>query len=218
MSALPLALLAQLAASCAPTVAPETLLSVVRTESAFNTTALHDNTGHRGIIPATEAEAAALATGLIAAGHSVDIGLAQINSANLRRLGLTVAQALDPCTSLRAGAALLVAAYRHGAGFEPQHEIRVALSQYNTGTDQRGFANGYVRRVELSAVRIIPAIRLQGPVPSASALRTPAVSSAAPCVRQLFVRVIGTDDADGPGADDGVRTFVHFGDKPQCPK
>ena len=50
MSALPLALLAQLAASCAPTVAPETLLSVVRTESGFNTTALYGSTEHLGMI------------------------------------------------------------------------------------------------------------------------------------------------------------------------
>lgn len=48
MSALPLAMALHLAASCAPSAAPETLLAVVRTDSGFNTTALHDNSSCRG--------------------------------------------------------------------------------------------------------------------------------------------------------------------------
>ena len=77
-------------------------------------------------------EAAAL---LIAAGHSVDLGVMQINSRNLGLLGLSLADAFDPCQSV-AGAARLIQLF----------------SRYNTGSPTRGIANGY-------AVKVVAAIR-----------------------------------------------------------
>jgi type IV secretion system protein VirB1 len=76
------------------------------------------------------------------------LGLAQINSENLSALGLTVEQVLDPCTNLRAGAAILSEGYAramkvHGPG---QQALQAALSAYNTGTLTRGFSNGYVAK------------------------------------------------------------------------
>lgn len=44
MPALPLAVVLQIAASCAPAVHPETWLSVVHTESKFNPLSIGDNT------------------------------------------------------------------------------------------------------------------------------------------------------------------------------
>lgn len=43
---------------------------------------------------------------------------------------------------------------------DPQRALRVALSRYNTGHPERGFANGDVGRVEASAERVVPAMRL----------------------------------------------------------
>jgi hypothetical protein len=48
---------------------------------------VHDNTSGKSYRPATVAEAARLTRELIDRGHSVDIGLAQINSKNLHGWG-----------------------------------------------------------------------------------------------------------------------------------
>ena len=88
----------------------------------------------------------------------------QVNSGNLRGLGLTVAGVLDPCTNLAAGARILregYAAARRGEA-DPQQALRVAFSRYNTGHPERGFANGYVHRVQGAAEAVVPAIRLRG--------------------------------------------------------
>ena len=45
------------------------------------------------------------------ANGTVDVGLAQVNSANFAWLGLTLQTALDPCRNLAAGARVLLAKY-----------------------------------------------------------------------------------------------------------
>jgi type IV secretion system protein VirB1 len=72
----------------------------------------------------------------------------QINSANLPALGMTVTDALDPCSSLAGGAAVLRAAYGGGSTqAEQQAALLMALSRYNTGTPFEGIMNGYVHTV-----------------------------------------------------------------------
>jgi type IV secretion system protein VirB1 len=163
---LELAAFAALAAACAPSVAPETLAAVARTESGFNAHAINLNGAGGGAQPVgTRGEAIALATELIVMrGRSVDLGLMQVNSANLGRLGLSIADAFDPCRSLAAGARVLAEGYAASARGEadPQRALRAALSRYNTGHPERGFAHGYVGRVEASAERVVPALRLRG--------------------------------------------------------
>jgi type IV secretion system protein VirB1 len=157
-----LALFMQLAARCAPTVAPETLAGIARTESGLNPYAILDNDTRRSYSPATLNEAQAIASQLIASGHSVDVGLMQVNNRNFPRLGLTVGKALDPCSSLSAGARVMAEAYSGGATeAEQQLAVRVALSRYNTGNPARGFANGYVRKVETSTGYLVPALKVQ---------------------------------------------------------
>ena len=149
-----------LAAQCAPSVAPETLLSVVQVESRFNPLAIGVNGATRIVVSATSrADAAAKATALIAAGRSVDLGLAQINSKNLGWLGLTVEAAFDPCRNLAAAARVLQAGYDGGAA-DGQPALHRALSRYNTGDAERGFRNGYVAKVVRAAAEIVPAIRV----------------------------------------------------------
>lgn len=150
-----------LVAQCAPTVAPETLLSVVHVESRFNPLAIGVNGEPRvSVSAATPAEATTKASALIAAGRSVDLGLGQINSKNLGWLGLSVEAAFDPCRNLAAAARVLQAGYDGGAAGE-QEALRRALSRYNTGDARRGFANGYVAKVERAATQVVPAIQAQ---------------------------------------------------------
>ena len=149
----------QLALRCGPSVAPSTLASIARTESAFEPLSINDNTTGTSGVPATRDIAVQIASKLLEAGHSVDIGIMQINSANFARLGLTLEAAFDPCKSVAAGAAVLAGGYTGGATHEGQQSaLRVALSKYNTGDAQRGFANGYVHKVELAAAHIVPAL------------------------------------------------------------
>jgi type IV secretion system protein VirB1 len=141
-----------LASQCAPTVAPETVLAIVRTESRGNPFALGVN-GARNPAPLTNAaDAAATARRYIAAGYSVDLGLGQINSRNMRWLGLTWETVFDPCFNVAALARVLTSNYNAAkAGRDPQAALRVALSMYNTGSQTRGFRNGYVAKVAQNA-------------------------------------------------------------------
>lgn len=141
---------AALAQQCAPTVAIETIAAVVSYESRGNPFAIGINGGVRiSRQPATEAEAVATASQLLGMGLSIDLGWAQINSANLPKLGLTVKQVFEPCTNLHAAETVLRGCYdraakRHGHG---QAALQAAFSCYNTGDFQRGFSNGYVASV-----------------------------------------------------------------------
>lgn len=144
---LPLIVFAQV---CAPFVPPGTVLEVVRVESGGQLLALNVN----GLAPSEQPrpknllEAVQAATYHIAQGRNVDVGLMQINSRNLPALGYSLLQAFDPCSNLRGGAVILTANYlaatrKYGPGLL---SLQVALSLYNTGDFEKGFANGYVDR------------------------------------------------------------------------
>jgi type IV secretion system protein VirB1 len=150
-----------LARQCAPGVAPETVVSIAKTESALQTLAVHDNTSGTRYAPETRDAAIALATKLIAEQHhNVDLGLMQVNSANLATVGLSIGDAFDACHSMHAGAAILSGAF--------DHALRAALSAYNTGDPQRGIANGYVARVEAAITAVPPIGALASPAPTAA--------------------------------------------------
>ena len=141
---IPAALLA-----CALNVHPITLNKIVSVESGGNPLALNVNRlAGAQPRPASVAEAVRLAESYIARGHSVDLGLAQINSRNLPRLGLTIEQVLDPCTNIAASGRILTANYADAARRwgEGQTALRAALSAYNTGSFSAGFRNGYVAK------------------------------------------------------------------------
>lgn len=178
---LDVASLLSLAGACAPTVAPETLLSIVHTESRFNSLAIGVNSpGVRQPKPATKPQAIVAARNLIRQGYNIDLGLGQINSANLEWLGLSVEDAFEPCPNLAAAARVLAANYQAVVRLAPsrEHAIATALSLYNTGNRRRGFRNGYVARVYASASAVIPLIRGTAPVTTAPA--TPKVATFAP--------------------------------------
>lgn len=123
---------------------------LVRAESGFNRFAIGVNSAeHRSYFPTTQTDAARIARDLIGQGHSIDMGLGQINSANLGWLGLTVDTVFDSCTNLKASEQVLRDGYDRARkqGSSPETALHQALSAYNTGTFTRGFSNGYVARV-----------------------------------------------------------------------
>jgi len=149
---LTMAAILSLAAQCAPAVAPETIASIAMAESGLNPLAIHDNTVQRTVKIDNPSSAIAVATDLIVGRrHSVDLGLMQVNSANLAALGLSIADAFDACRSVEAVGRILSEAY--------QRALSSALSVYNTGDLQRGFANGYVSRIERTALSVPPIAR-----------------------------------------------------------
>lgn len=146
--------LEQLVVQCAPSVAPSTMLAIVRVESHGNPLALNVN-GKRHLVrqPSSKNEAIAWAKWLINNGYSFDVGLTQVNSRQIQRLGLLPDVMFEPCDNLAAGARILTEYYaaasrKYGVG---QTALRAAISAYNSGNHTRGVTNGYVNRVTVAA-------------------------------------------------------------------
>jgi type IV secretion system protein VirB1 len=164
---IPIASFQALANSCAAVVPVSTLEAIARTESALHPYALSVNRPHqltrrqgwtRGTItlqrqPVSLDEAVAWTKWLLDQGITVSIGLLQVNSEQAVLLHVSPDQLFDPCTNLRAGAALLSATYAdtvrvHGEGFAA---LISALSYYNTGSPTAGLSNGYAQQVLTNA-------------------------------------------------------------------
>ncbi len=164
--------LTMLMAQCAPSVHPTTLSAIVRTESGGHLYVLSDDgprnlpwqvrkTMLRSFYPETLQQALSIAKTLIDNGHLVGIGLTQVSSQHLSRLGLSVEQLLDPCTNLRAGVWILTNFYLNARRQykNPQSALLAALSAFNTGNFKSGFANGYVQKVMAKAGATIPKLK-----------------------------------------------------------
>ncbi|MDY0969106.1 lytic transglycosylase domain-containing protein [Sphingomonas sp. CFBP9021] len=168
-----------LAQQCAAEVATEAVVPLVVTESGGDDLSINVNHGPR-VRAGSVAEGAALVRRYMAQGYTVDVGLAQINSANFARLGVSVEQALDPCTNLRLASTLLQEGYglarRHYTGLDA---ISATYSLYNTGTLTRGFRNGYVGRV-WSAASGMGTIQAPPPIPGARPVAVAATSADKP--------------------------------------
>jgi type IV secretion system protein VirB1 len=194
--------LSALLGRCAPAIGPRTMSSIIAVESGGDPLAIHDNDDGRSYRPTSRDAAVALASGLIARGHSVDLGLAQINSANVEALGLTAAAAFDPCTNVRAGAQILAADYaRASARYGPgQLALRRAIGAYNTGQLTEG--DGYISAVVGAAKRMSGDPEIVAVLPArVPALRTVALERrvrlpAAPVKAKSVVH--GSPAADAP--------------------
>lgn len=138
---------------CAAEVAPSTMQAIVQVESGGYPWIIGDNTTRSSVKLPTREAAVAEATSRISKGHSIDIGLSQINSRNLKSLGLSVAEVFDPCINLNAGAKILAGFYKVSSGkYGPgQTALLHALSAYNTGSLYAGAP--YVRRILAAAGR-----------------------------------------------------------------
>ncbi len=118
-----------LAQQCAPQVDVNIASAIVKSESPFNPFAI-------GLIvpglkkqPTSYEEAVSVAKRLISQGRNIDVGFAQINSANFKRLNLSVEQVFDPCTNLSAMQFIFNDCRNRAKG----KDIYKAMSCYNTG-------------------------------------------------------------------------------------
>ncbi|MBU2761089.1 lytic transglycosylase domain-containing protein [Acidithiobacillus thiooxidans] len=120
---------------CAPFVAPKTMAAIVKVESGGNPLAMdNDSTGQR-LLPSSPAQASALLMRAMALGQSVDVGIAQVNTANFAAFGLTPDNAFDACTNIRVGARILEAAYRQAVATYGLGQVALfhAFEAYNSG-------------------------------------------------------------------------------------
>lgn len=127
MSALTLAAVISLATACVPADAHirDRLVAHAMVESGLDPLALHDNTTNTAYRPIDETAAWVLASQLLASGHSVDGGIAQINSQHWSRWQLRGRRLVDAKTNLCVGAVILIQDYE-------------AACRYNTGKPNCG--------------------------------------------------------------------------------
>lgn len=150
---------------CAPTVAPTTMARVIRHESGLRPLAIGINGGTSlKRQPRSAEEAATWARWLLANGYNIDLGLAQINSRNLGRVGLTLETVFEPCANVRAGALILTENYRDALKRykDSQEALRAALSAYNTGRFESTIGRAYVGKI---AAIEVPDLKQEPPRP-----------------------------------------------------
>ena len=152
--------LAVLLYGCAPGVAPSTMAAIVAVESAGDPYALNDNTSARSYVPRDYANALATAQALIRQGHSVDVGIAQVNSGNFAAFHTTAREMLDPCRNLQVASQILAGDYAQARAIFPEQRSALwhAISEYNTGSLYTG--KRYVDLVVAAASRVplVPSI------------------------------------------------------------
>lgn len=122
-----------LAQTCAPLVASETLAGVVSLESRFAPFNIRINSGRPlKTQPASKAEAIEIASSLAADHHDIQLGLGGIGMEELQKLKLSISDAFDPCLNLQATATLLDGYYRLAikAGADPARAEQVMLQSY----------------------------------------------------------------------------------------
>lgn len=136
---------------CIDNVHPATVQHIIKVESnnrpyAINVNKLHQKSKPRYTQPKTKQDAIEKANYYISLGHSVDLGLMQVNSNNLLTYGVSVSDMFDECRNINIGSKILLEAYTRAIRRfpEPQVALRHALSVYNTGNFTKGFHNGYV--------------------------------------------------------------------------
>lgn len=142
--------LISLAKKCSPTVAPTTMVTLVKTESRGNPLALGLNGARLRAQPKTESQAVAWVKYLDKNGYNFDVGLGQINIKNIRKYKLKPEDLItSPCLNLKVTGHILTQNYiiARKSNNNEQVALRKALSMYNTGNQHSGFNNGYLLNV-----------------------------------------------------------------------
>lgn len=141
---------------CAPSVHHKTLQYLVSVESSFNPFAIGVVGGHLTKQPKTLSQAVATVQMLLEKNINFSAGITQVNRYNFAKYNLTVETVFDPCTNMRAGAAILSECFKRASirkqGSE-QANIHYALSCYYSGNFTTGFSTGYVQNVVKAAIR-----------------------------------------------------------------
>jgi virB1-like protein len=154
-------------AQCSPNMNPVIVQAIVKTESSFNPFAIGVNNGkHLAQQPSSFGEAVKTAKRLIAQGTNIDMGLGQINSANMSWLNLSVEQAFSPCSNLQALQRVYLTCYDKAGNSGLGNRMQRAFSCYNTGNTTKGFYNGYVTKTTNNFNSLITMLPSKQTVPS----------------------------------------------------
>ncbi|TCU06304.1 type IV secretion system protein VirB1 [Rhizobium sullae] len=149
---------ADLARTCAPNVAVETIAAVVSLESDFHPYAIRINSGPpRPAQPASKAEAIELATSLIVDHQDIQIGLGGLGLEEMRKLNLSISDGFDACLNLKATATLLDGYYRLAlrAGADPAQAENIMLqSHFGRGDPSLGKVVRYDEQDRQEMVRL----------------------------------------------------------------
>lgn len=137
-----LASLTHLYAACGSDVHPSTIQAIIEVESAGNPLAILDNETCKSYRPKDRNQAVKIAGDLLAQGHSLDMGLMQINSQHLKKKRIDYKELFDPCVNIRAGTKILADFYKFHEQKNPKEHPDIvllkALSSYNTGKPYHG--------------------------------------------------------------------------------
>lgn len=187
--------------ACSPGVATQTMAGLIQRESGWQEYAIGDNTARRSYFPANYYEAVSIVVRLRAQGHSLDVGLAQINSdANWAAYGLTPYNVFDPCRNVSVGAQILSNNYREALRYYAPGDdaLSHALSEYNSGqfTASMGYAAGVMDNAR--SVRFLsdphatyappPAARIKQVVPAGNVRSLPVHTIAAAQARRSVLQ------------------------------
>ncbi|WP_251148846.1 lytic transglycosylase domain-containing protein [Campylobacter fetus] len=127
----------------------EIIKQIIEVESKYQQFAINVNKVGSFTLK-TKKEAKALADFYIKQGYSVDIGLMQFNSSNLKEFSYSIDEILEPCNNIKAGSDIFYLAYEStNPNLDKNERINKALSVYNTGNQQLGFKNGYVAKFDI---------------------------------------------------------------------
>jgi type IV secretion system protein VirB1 len=148
-----------LCATCGPGVHPATTWAIIEVESAGNPLAIHDNISRSSFRPSTKEEAVRIASDLIRRGHSVDMGLMQINSQHLRKKDLDLERLFEPCLNIKTGTKILADFYNLHRKNNPNEPDDIILlksrSSYNTGPAYNGksYVNKILRKAGYAGIK-----------------------------------------------------------------
>lgn len=130
----------------------------------------------RSLYPGSLQEAVTTAQTLIANGHTVSLGVAQVNDRNLAQMGVSIQDVFDPCVNIAVGGKILTDFYKKAVGKfgNGPAAMSAALSAYNSGDWVRGARDGYVNLIykqvgkplAIRTERIVPRITRTNAVPS----------------------------------------------------
>jgi soluble lytic murein transglycosylase-like protein len=118
-------------------VEPSIVEAIVLLESDQQVLAIHDNTSGESHFPTDRMSAVQTANALLEQGHSLDLGLMQLNSRWREVYGASVEDCLTPCRNIGIGSDILGRYRLQCAQENPRLDpLRCALSRYHSGAEK----------------------------------------------------------------------------------
>lgn len=140
--------------TCAPEIATSTMVAIIKTESKTNPLAININHGYKlKYQPRNINEAKRWVNYLEKNQYNFDVGIAQVNIANIKKFGYKATDALNVCINLKIASKILQNNYMKALSVSKTkpEALKKAISAYNTGNFYSGMYNGYVNAVYKNA-------------------------------------------------------------------